>query len=73
MSYTGEIRNGVVVFDAGTALPDGTRVKVEPLQGSETQTRPVGEVLLEWAGKGVGLPEDLAQNHDHYLHGLPKR
>jgi hypothetical protein len=25
------------------------------------------------AGKAVGLPEDLAENHDHYLHGLPKR
>ena len=21
----------------------------------------------------AGLPRDLAENHDHYLHGLPKR
>jgi hypothetical protein len=25
--------------------------------------------LLEWAGKGVELPTDLARRHDHYLHG----
>ena len=34
---------------------------------------PVGEMLLRHAGKAVGLPEDLAAQHDHYLHGTPKR
>jgi hypothetical protein len=29
--------------------------------------------LLRFAGKAKGLPSDLAANHDHYLHGLPKR
>jgi hypothetical protein len=33
--------------------------------------------LAEWLGPVVGmaetLPEDLAQNHDHYLYGLPKK
>jgi hypothetical protein len=24
-------------------------------------------------GKAENLPEDLAQNHDHYLYGLPKK
>jgi hypothetical protein len=29
--------------------------------------------LLEVAGSVPGLPADYAQNHDHYLHGLPKQ
>jgi hypothetical protein len=32
-----------------------------------------GEALLEVAGVIEGLPSDYAQNHDHYLHGLPRR
>jgi hypothetical protein len=32
-----------------------------------------GEALLEVAGTIEGLPSDYAQNHDHYLHGLPRR
>ena len=29
--------------------------------------------LNAWIGNGADLPEDLAKNHDHYLHGQPKR
>ena len=32
-----------------------------------------GEALLEVAGTVEGLPSDYAENHDHYLHGLPRR
>jgi hypothetical protein len=32
-----------------------------------------GEALLEVAGTAEGLPPDYAENHDHYLHGLPRR
>jgi hypothetical protein len=38
-----------------------------------TGGRPWGEALLEVAGTVVGLPPDYAENHDHYLHGLPRR
>ena len=33
----------------------------------------LSEILLSFAGKAKGLPEDMALNHDHYLHGLPKK
>jgi hypothetical protein len=33
----------------------------------------VWDVLLGFAGKAEGLPHDLSVNHDHYLHGAPKR
>ena len=35
--------------------------------------RSVWDALLEFAGTAGGLPRDLAENHDHYLHGAPKR
>lgn len=35
--------------------------------------RPWGEALQEVAGTARGLPEDFAPNHDHYLHGAPRR
>jgi hypothetical protein len=34
--------------------------------------RSVWDALLEFAGTAEGLPRDLAENHDHYLHGAPK-
>ena len=36
-------------------------------------SRSWGEALQELAGTAEGLPSDLAQNHDHYLHGAPRR
>ena len=38
-----------------------------------TSSKSWGEALLEVAGTAQGLPSDLAQNHDHYLHGTPRR
>ena len=34
---------------------------------------PLGEALLKLVGTAGGLPEDMAAQHDHYLHGTPKR
>jgi hypothetical protein len=71
--YTGEVRNGVIVLDAGTPpLPEGTRVRVESDDMGEA-VRDLSRRLLSVAGKAKGLPADLAAQHDHYLHGTPKR
>lgn len=32
-----------------------------------------GEALQELEGTAQGLPPDFAHNHDHYLHGAPRR
>ena len=45
------------------------RELLKPTPGHKTW----GEALLEVAGAVDGLPPDYAENHDHYLHGLPKR
>jgi len=71
MSKTGLVKNGVVILDEGHALPEGARVRIELVGNGEASSLAQG--LLQWAGQGVDLPEDLARNHDHYLHGQPKQ
>jgi hypothetical protein len=72
MMYRGRIQNGVVVLDAPNNLEEGTEVQVEILSKSKEQ-RPLGKELLRFAGIAEDLPPDIAKNHDHYLHGLPKK
>jgi hypothetical protein len=67
MSILGHVKNGVVILDAGSSLPDGTAVRVEPVERPD-QPADLQAQLLEWAGKEVDLPADLARRHDHYLH-----
>ena len=31
------------------------------------------DVVLKFAGTVDDLPSDFAENHDHYIHGAPKR
>ena len=48
------------------------RVKAGLAELERQQTPPersVWDALLEFAGTAEGLPPDLAENHDHYLHG----
>jgi hypothetical protein len=79
MVYSGHIKNGVVVLDQPVVLPEGLEVSVD-VPGLAPAKQPVegklptpSETLLKYSGKAVGLPEDAARNHDHYLYGTPKR
>ena len=38
-----------------------------------TASKSWGEALLGLAGTAQRLPNDLAQSHDHYLHGAPRK
>lgn len=69
MRYTGQVKNGVVVFDGKPPLPDGARVTIEPQEPRRT----LADRLKPVTGIAKGLPVDLARNHDHYLHGRPKK
>ena len=126
MVYRGKVKNGVVVLEPPSVLPEGAEVRVEivpaesegPLLDEQGQT--LGQKLMKYAGRAVGLPEDaavahdtpiqipegtevlveplpppagktlaerlgdligsmpelppnMAERHDHYLHGAPKR
>lgn len=60
MVYKGTVKGGTVVLEDGVSLPEGTPVKVEPLDELPTW----GEVLKDVIGKAEGLPSDMASNHD---------
>jgi hypothetical protein len=73
-TYIGEIRDGVVVFEGPPPpLATGTRVRVEPIEPGEDSTLTLAERLKSIIGTAKGLPRDLAEQHNHYLHGVPKR
>ena len=72
MSYTGRVQNGVVVLPPEAQLPDGAEVEITPLVTAE-QAGDFTDGLVRISEKVSGLPTDLARNHDHYLHGLPKK
>ena len=72
MSYIGTVENGVVVLPPQAHLAEGTKVRVEPVENDETMPT-LEELLAPLAGQATGLPADMAEQHDHYLHGTPKR
>lgn len=74
MTYRGKVHNGVVVLENGDRIPEGTEVRVEPVQPTDNVTPEAEPSSLFRAGqraKPTGIP-DLAIHHDHYLYGLPK-
>ncbi len=75
MDILGRVKDGVVILDDSNTLRDGTVVRVEPVETDEAHEEgaSLSEKLLRLAGTVKGLPTDLARNHDHYLHGLPKK
>jgi hypothetical protein len=72
MLLEGTVINGTIVLDGEEKLPEGARVEVVVKPAAQAAS-PLGEALLRHAGKAVGLPADMAAQHDHYLHGTPKR
>ncbi len=44
-----------------------------PQPGEGRRGKAIGQVMLEFAGRAEGLPEDYSANIDHYLYGVPKR
>lgn len=70
MTYRGHIENGLVVLDEAVVLPEGTKVRVEAL-GKPPRT--LAEQFRDVIGCISDLPSDMAENHDHYIHGTPKR
>jgi hypothetical protein len=79
MIYRGHVKGGVVVLESPNVLPEGVEVRIEvvpseiegPLLDEHGET--LGQKLMKYAGRAVGLPEDAASSHDHYLYGTPKR
>ena len=73
MTYRGRVKNGVIVLDDSAALPDGTEVQIEPVNGGDEEGPTLAERLQNVIGIAEGLPPDMAGNHDHYIHGAPRK
>jgi len=74
--YTGTVKNGMVILDGDDSPEEGTRVKVLPVspEPKEDRSAPtVYERYKDFIGSVNNLPEDLAEQHDHYLYGTPKQ
>ena len=78
MVYRGHIRDGRIELDEQVRLPEGAPVEVslaeqQAASGNDELGPTLYERLKPVIGSAKGLPPDLARNHDHYLHGGPKR
>ncbi len=72
MNFPGQVIGGVVVFEGPSRPAEGAKVRVEELPESRQETPAWGEVFKGLAGSIEG-PDDLAENHDHYIHATPKK
>lgn len=73
MSFTATIENKMIKLPPGVDLPDGTEVRIEPLRAEPEEPPTLAERYADFIGVVTDGPGDLADNHDHYLYGLPKR
>ena len=71
MELQGVVHNGLIVPDDAAALPEGTRVRI--IVGAADKPKSFGERFAQFKGAVPGLPVDLAEQHDHYRLGTPKR
>ena len=74
MTCKGRVKNGVVILEGGVSLPENAEVKVEVVgQGKPEKPLSWAEVFKDVIGSVDDMPADMARNHDHYIHGTPKR
>lgn len=67
MSFTGTVKDGVVVLPADLNLPDGIKVEFTILGTLEPPS--FADRYAVYIGAADDLPPDLAMNLDHYVHG----
>lgn len=74
--------DGVIRPPAGVSIPPGwvevtVRETVAKLESEEEEIASMRAMLLGFAAEAERsegeFPSDMAENHDHYAHGAPKR
>jgi hypothetical protein len=73
MTYRGHVRNGQITLEQPAEIPEGAEVVVALVERPNPIDEDLNGILLKHAGRGTDLPPDLAEHHDHYAHGKPKR
>lgn len=75
MTITARVHNHTITLPAEVEIADGAEVQVtlpEKQPAAETGAT-LYDSLKDFIGAAQGLPEDFAAEHDHYIHGTPKR
>jgi len=72
MTYRGRVKGDVIVLDESVKLPDGAKVRVE-IEPTPEEIQSLREGFRKLSGIASGLPSDMAEQHDHYLHGTPRK
>jgi len=72
MTLSGTVVNGTIQLDANQLLPEGARVTITVEEGA-AEKETLRDVLTKYAGCMKDLPPDMAEQHDHYIHGTPRR
>ncbi len=67
---TATVKQHSIALPPGVDWPDGMKVDIEP---SKKSGMTLAELFKKYDGIADDLPEDLAENLDHYLHGHPKK
>lgn len=70
MSITATVINDTIKLPEGVHLDDDTEVVIVPQPKKHGGFAARFEHIIGAAGSGLG---DLADNHDHYLYGAPKK
>jgi len=70
VSFTGTVKNGVVVLPPGLKLPDGLEVQLTIPDSVSPPS--FAERYAAYIGAADDLPSDLAEKLDHYVHGHRK-
>ena len=80
MTIEGHIENGQIVLNQPVALPEGMKVRVELLDRESSTASPANPPAVtqfDHYSSVIGaiddLPGDFAAQHDHYIHGTPKK
>jgi hypothetical protein len=82
MTLRGKIKNGKILLDKPSKLPDGTEVEIRPITKArksartpklKKQPRSLADRLRPVIGIAKNLPPDMSVNLDHYLYDSPKR
>ena len=67
-----KVKRRKAVSPPRTRWPDGPAVRIEKIQPSP-ERRHLVDQLRAIAASMPDLPSDWAAQHDHYIHGWPKR
>lgn len=70
MVWFGKVKDGKILVEPGTQLPEGTIVRIEPIDQADTvdSVYRLGDDAVD-----DPLSPDLASQHDHFIYGTPRR